>query len=224
MCESYVQPYSKPCSSASRMSSTKRECGGSGRTVTPKVSTNSSSDGSQILGGIGERADDLDEVGLVHPVREPDPLACGRTRRLRGEHLDHRNAVAAEEGGLVSSKEAAAEDHSDVGLRDAVLERPTARVDLKPGVFKERRQLRLAGGEQEDALLAVSLHAGILPGPRAFEAVVHGYFWGYEGRVARPRGALGRRSRRAGRLPGRPAGHARDRADGRIHPRRRRRA
>src|SRR5262245_12666108 len=36
-CESYVQPYWKPLFSACRMSSRKREYGGSGRTVTPKL-------------------------------------------------------------------------------------------------------------------------------------------------------------------------------------------
>ena len=35
--ESYVQPYSKPCRSASSSSSRKRAYGGSGRTVTPKL-------------------------------------------------------------------------------------------------------------------------------------------------------------------------------------------
>ena len=39
MCESYVQPYSKPWLSASESSSTTRLAGGSGRTVTPKLST-----------------------------------------------------------------------------------------------------------------------------------------------------------------------------------------
>ncbi len=38
MCESYVQPYSKPFCSASASSSTTRLAGGSGRTVTPKLS------------------------------------------------------------------------------------------------------------------------------------------------------------------------------------------
>ena len=38
MCESYVQPYSKPWLSASESSSTTRLAGGSGRTVTPKLS------------------------------------------------------------------------------------------------------------------------------------------------------------------------------------------
>src|SRR2546423_10147551 len=37
MCESYVQPYSKPCSSAFCINSISRVYGGSGRTVTPKV-------------------------------------------------------------------------------------------------------------------------------------------------------------------------------------------
>jgi hypothetical protein len=37
MCESYVQPYSKPCSSAFCISSISRVYGGSGRTVTPNV-------------------------------------------------------------------------------------------------------------------------------------------------------------------------------------------
>src|SRR3954468_3826932 len=37
-CESYVQAYSKPCCSASCMSSIKRWYGGSGRTVTPNES------------------------------------------------------------------------------------------------------------------------------------------------------------------------------------------
>src|SRR5207253_10619000 len=37
MCESYVQPYSKPCSSAFCISSISRVYGGSGKTVTPKV-------------------------------------------------------------------------------------------------------------------------------------------------------------------------------------------
>src|SRR2546423_5385204 len=37
MCESYVQPYSKPCSSAFCISSISRVYGGSGRTVTPKL-------------------------------------------------------------------------------------------------------------------------------------------------------------------------------------------
>src|SRR3954469_8646043 len=37
MWESYVQPYSKPCSSAFCISSISRVYGGSGRTVTPKV-------------------------------------------------------------------------------------------------------------------------------------------------------------------------------------------
>src|SRR5688500_4728471 len=37
-CESYVQPYSKPCCSASFISSSQRAYGGSGRTVTPNVS------------------------------------------------------------------------------------------------------------------------------------------------------------------------------------------
>src|SRR5919108_2578828 len=69
MWESYVQPYSKPCSSASRISSTKRLCGGSGRTVTPKVSIR----GGEILSPVGDRADDLHEIGLVHPVREAHP-------------------------------------------------------------------------------------------------------------------------------------------------------
>src|SRR5262245_49049734 len=38
MCESYVQPYSKPWPSATLKSSTIRWYGGSGRTVTPKLS------------------------------------------------------------------------------------------------------------------------------------------------------------------------------------------
>src|SRR2546423_10201159 len=37
MCESYVQPCSKPCSSAFCINSISRVYGGSGRTVTPKV-------------------------------------------------------------------------------------------------------------------------------------------------------------------------------------------
>src|SRR5438477_2268323 len=37
MCESYVQPYSKPCSSAFCINSISRVYGGSGKTVTPKV-------------------------------------------------------------------------------------------------------------------------------------------------------------------------------------------
>src|SRR5919198_4954391 len=37
MCESYVQEYSKPCSSAFFVRSTSRVYGGSGRTVTPNV-------------------------------------------------------------------------------------------------------------------------------------------------------------------------------------------
>src|SRR5581483_3583719 len=36
-CESYVHAYSKPCFSASWMSSSQRVHGGSGRTVTPKL-------------------------------------------------------------------------------------------------------------------------------------------------------------------------------------------
>src|SRR5437016_7416495 len=38
MCESYVQAYSKPCCSASCINSIIRWYGGSGRTVTPKLS------------------------------------------------------------------------------------------------------------------------------------------------------------------------------------------
>src|SRR2546423_2845858 len=38
MCESYVHAYSKPCCSASCISSIIRWYGGSGRTVTPKLS------------------------------------------------------------------------------------------------------------------------------------------------------------------------------------------
>src|SRR5829696_2668049 len=37
-CESYVQPYSKPCCSAKVVSSIRRVYGGSGRMVTPKLS------------------------------------------------------------------------------------------------------------------------------------------------------------------------------------------
>src|SRR5262249_55967024 len=37
MCESYVQPYSKPCCSARLSSSSMRWYGGSGKTVTPNV-------------------------------------------------------------------------------------------------------------------------------------------------------------------------------------------
>src|SRR5919197_706996 len=98
MCESYVQPYSKPCSSASRISSTKRLCGGSGRTVTPKVSIR----GGEILSAVGDRAD--------------------------------------------------AEDDGHVCLRDAVVERPAPRVHLETGRLEQRRQLRLPGGEQKNAL------------------------------------------------------------------------
>src|SRR5437667_331873 len=41
MCESYVHAYSKPCRSANCISSSIRDSGGSGRTVTPKLSMSS---------------------------------------------------------------------------------------------------------------------------------------------------------------------------------------
>src|SRR6186997_3092845 len=102
MWESYVQPYSKPLSSASFMSSTKRVCGGSGRTVTPNVSIDAllamgrpilfRGRGSAAAGPGSHRANDLDEVRLRDAVRKAQPARGGRRRWLRGEHLHDGNA------------------------------------------------------------------------------------------------------------------------------------
>jgi catechol 2,3-dioxygenase-like lactoylglutathione lyase family enzyme len=135
-------------------------------------------DGSQILSAVGDRANDLEEVRLRDAVGEPQPVSRRWARRLRGQHLDHRDAPPAEHGGLVSPDQTTAEDDGDVGVGDAVLERPPAGVDVEAGVFEKGRQLRLAGGEQEDALAAVLGHTGILPALPAFQRDAVGTFGG----------------------------------------------
>src|SRR4051794_41766888 len=97
MWESYVQPYSKPLSSASFMSSTKRVCGGSGRTVTPNVSIDALLGmGRPILfggltpaavGPVGDPAAGLGEGRLRGAVRRGRPACRRRGRRGGGQEI-----------------------------------------------------------------------------------------------------------------------------------------
>src|SRR6188508_1815815 len=167
MCESYVQPYSKPWSSASFINSTKRECGGSGRTVTPNVSIEALLGmGRPILfrrplvvavrGPVGHGAHDLDEVGLRDAVREAQP-ACGRRRRgLRRHHLDDRDAAVMQLRRLVSADEPSAEDDCDIDLR-----KPWGRLALgfdgEAGFFEQAAEIGLASREKQQPPASVSV-------------------------------------------------------------------
>src|SRR6187551_2564119 len=112
MWESYVQPYSKPLSSASFMSSTKRVCGGSGRTVTPNVSIDAllgmgrpilvRGRSSVAARPVGDRAHDLDEVRLRDPVRQAQPARRRRRGGFGGHDLDDRDPAFVQGRGLVA--------------------------------------------------------------------------------------------------------------------------
>src|SRR6266852_1997888 len=81
MCESYVHAYSKPCRSAYCISSSIRDSGGSGRTVTPKVSMRS------IFSRLADaRNPEQGEGGERAQERKPEPTA----RRQREGCADER--------------------------------------------------------------------------------------------------------------------------------------
>ena len=75
-CESYVHAYSKPCCSASWMSSSKRVHGGSGRTVTPKLI---------MAGGMYARRRQRRERGERTDGDEPDAAVAGKRERQADE-------------------------------------------------------------------------------------------------------------------------------------------
>src|SRR5207244_428911 len=101
--ESYVQPYSKPCSSASLISSRKRAEGGSGRTVTPKLSMEPPRGSVEHIAGArrrqrrasGEKAEDQEPEATIAGQRErqPDEWRAGDDRE-RGPAVDEADRGA----------------------------------------------------------------------------------------------------------------------------------
>src|SRR5262249_50014472 len=88
-CESYVHPYSKPRCSATCMSSISRVYGGSGRTVTPKLSgMEPPVDGSDTKPS-PSRSRNEDHRRCVTVGHEPPGYDCPFCRLLRGVEPEH---------------------------------------------------------------------------------------------------------------------------------------
>src|SRR5262245_15952017 len=96
LCESYVQPYSKPCCSASLSSSATRRAGGSGSTVTPKLNTRIASLEQHETVAM----DCLDPAGsAVEVTRRGARDALGEDAAVRADQLDGVSRLEATLGG-----------------------------------------------------------------------------------------------------------------------------
>ena len=100
---------------------------------------------------VRERVHDLDEVGLRDPVRELDPVACGRGRRRGGQDLDDRDSRLRELRRLRPADQSAAEDDCDVCVDRPPVERPGAQLDLEAGLLQEAAELGLACRDDQGA-------------------------------------------------------------------------
>src|SRR5436190_11532171 len=100
MCESYVQPYSKPWRSASCISSTSRVCGGSGITVTPNFIRPMKSPGARAdqdapRSGRGARHE---RQSVEHGHDDQQRAVADRERPVLEEPADHRPEQVRAEG------------------------------------------------------------------------------------------------------------------------------
>ena len=101
-------------------------------------------------GPVGDGADDLHQVRLGDAAREAEPAGSRRRRRLGGQHLDDRNAVCVQRGGLVPADQASTEDDGEIDIGDAVLGRLPLCLDREAGLFEKAAQIGLSCGKEQN--------------------------------------------------------------------------